>query len=646
MTRLAALVLLAAITPAAVADPPKVPPPELDPQVQEAVRVLREGTPAEQLRAVRTLKGLGPRAASVIPTLVTVAHQPRIDRDVFNEVVNAVAALGEPGNPDIIRLCLASEYYGGRRGRSGKASVAAPFTDYIARHAADTFPVVTDLLTDPDLVTRRRAAVTLALLSAPREGGKPSVFAGLPAAVGERTVRGLREALEQPDLPTRAWAAAALTDADPASLPRTVPAVLAATWQHTDAPELTQSLVRAGGPAARVVIDYLDDPNPDRRRSAVHVLIGFGDVALPALADGLRHPNPRVRDGVVQAVRDGGNVPRLRSGLMARLTDPDSRVRLRAADALTTDEPAKAGPAVPVLTEFLFDRDRIVRVDALTGLIRLGPAARPAVTALLRRIGTGDPDTRFLAAEALAGADRSTWRAYVPVFVAALKNADSPYRLRAIRGLETAGRAATPVVPALRERFADPELLLRVTAAEAVARLDPAAVPDVVRCLAAILSDPGEEGPQSRRSRRAAMRALDRIGPPAREAVPALLELVYRDPNSGMAPEAAVIAVRLDPDHAREAYDLFRVHLSPGHPDPDDDWLSRLSDLKGLAKPLVPDLIAALGSKNATQREVAMETLAMLGPDAKAALPALRELAKGTQNAKSAAEAIRTIEKK
>jgi HEAT repeat protein len=646
MTRqIAALVALAAVAPAAVAQP-KAPSSEFDPDVAAAVQVLKGGMPPEQLKAVRTLMELGPRAASAIPALLAATHQPGVDHAFFVAVVDAVAALGEPANPDVVRLCLATEYYGGRTGRGGRASAAPPSTDHIARHAAETLPVVADLLMDPDASTRRRASITLALLTSSNQDGKPSVFSGVPTAVRDHIVRRLGEALELPDVSTRAWAASALTDADPTSLPRTVPAILTATWGHADVGQVTRSLIHAGEPAARLVIDYLDEPKPDNRRIIANVLSVFGDVALPAFADGLRHPSPRVRASVIQAVRDSNRVPKLRAGLVARLSDPDEVVRALAADALTTVEPEKAGPAVPVLADLVFSRNIEVRTEALAGLARLGPVARPAVPSLLRRVQTGDAVTRFLTAEALAATDRSTWRTYVPVFVTTVKAEGSPYRARAIRDLGAAGSKATAALPALRDCFTGANFNLRVAAAEAVVRIEPKEIPDAVQCLADVLKDPGEGGNRRWTAWRSAMRALDAIGPQAREGVPALLDLVHRESDSGLAGQAAVVAIRIDAERAREAYDLFRVHLSPGHPDPDDLWLSRVLDLKALAKPLIPDLITALGSRHASQREAALDALAMLGPDAKEALPALRELTKSGKDAKHAAEVVRAIEKK
>jgi HEAT repeat protein len=668
MNRLAALAAVAVLASAAFAETPS------DPRVAQAVRQLREGSDDDQLKAIRTIRDLGPDGAPAvaaltealkdgaparrteivkvlaalgpaakesIPTLVAIAYEPRVDHVLFAEAVNAVAALGDAGNREIVTLCLFHENHG----RGGKY-ISTSFPDYLAKHAPATLPVMADLLTDPNRLTRQRAAISLANLFAPPAENKTAVRPQISAATRDRVVPALRAALDDPDLRTRSWAAAALLDADPSAVDVAVPALLTAARKGETTHHEVASLLRSGAAGARVVVDYLDEPNPSAQRTFAGYLAQFGEPSLPVLADGLRHPSPRVRAGVIQAIRDSGRVARLRSGVTARLADQDEKVRVRAAAALTTVEPNRAGAAVPVLAELVFSRDRDVRAEALAALEGLGAVARPAVPALLRRLRSGNFDTRLATAEALQSADRSAWRTYVPVFVAALKSDQGSHRTRALHRLRDTGPDARAALPAVRPFFTDDDPMVRVLAAEAAFRIDPATATEAVACLTGVLNDYPAGARRNYRHWRNVIRVLETMGPAAKPAVPALVEAIRLDPEAGYAPEAGVLAIRLDPDHAGDVYDLFRNELNPGNPNPDDEWLDRLPKLGKLAKPLVPDLIAALGSKHDEQVAFAIETLIVLGRDAKDAVPALRELAKGKKEPERVAKAIAAIEKR
>src|SRR5207249_4073177 len=149
----------------------------------------------------------------------------------------------------------------------------------------------------------------------------------------------------------------------------------------------------------------------------------------------------------------------------------------------------RAGAAVSVLAELVFSHDRDVRVEALTALERLGPVARPAVPTLLRRIRSGDLDTRLSAAEALKSADRTAWRSFVPVFVAALKSENARHRNRALNRLRDTGPDARAALPFVRPFFTADDPMVRVQAAEAAFRIAPDTVNEAVACLTGILKD-------------------------------------------------------------------------------------------------------------------------------------------------------------
>jgi HEAT repeats len=200
--------------------------------LKEHVRALEAGTEADQLRAVAAIKALGPRAfgatpaltaafrdssprvrneiadtlatygptaKAAIPLLVEAIRPPRPDSGTVYHLSMAIAALGDPGNRDMVRAYLGALYNGGRR-------AGCPVGDLIDRYPAGVTPAMTDYLADPIGIIRARAAQVLAHVARPPEPGKPSKLEGLPADVRRRVASALCTAIEDPDPRVRSWA--------------------------------------------------------------------------------------------------------------------------------------------------------------------------------------------------------------------------------------------------------------------------------------------------------------------------------------------------------------------------------------------------------------------------------------------------------
>jgi HEAT repeat protein len=95
---------------------------------------------------------------------------------------------------------------------------------------------------------------------------------------------------------------------------------------------------------------------------------------------------------------------------------------------------------------------------------------------------------------------------------------------------EALGRIGPAAVPELAQSLSDPNPVIRIRAAEVLARIGPAAK-DAVPALTRALDDREAE------VRKAAARALGEIGPEAKEAVPHLIEAL-REPGR-IPPEGA-----------------------------------------------------------------------------------------------------------
>jgi HEAT repeat protein len=642
--------------------------------LKEHVRALEAGTEADQLRAVAAIKALGrsafpaapaltaafrdssprvrneiantlatygPAAKAAIPTLVEALRPPRPDSWTVYRLSMAIAALGDPGNREMVRAYLG--------GISEGRKVSCPVGELIDRYPAAVTPAVTECLADPLAIIRARAAQTLAHASRPPEPGKPSKLDGVPADVRRQAAAALRIAIEDPDPTVRSWGVTALINADPAALPAAFRVWVTLIRQGTGHSAMQDALQRRGPAAARLLIDYLDDPNPNVRGMLVQSLARIGDRSAGVLAAGLRHPNPVVRTGVLEALDENpARVAEMRVAVHARLADDDARVRLAAARVLVHADPSRARAAVPVLADAAFSRDRAVRLEALQPLAALGPVARSALPDLLRRVRSGDLETRFYTAKVLDAADHSTWPTFVPVFAEVARDGSPSERRTAAQRLGATGPDAATALPALRRMLTSDELQMnRLTAAEAIGRIAPDDAADAVGVLVDALGDPTEDNPKRDRFRRAAFRGLREIGPPAKAAGPALLEMMRAALDAELRAEAAVTIIAIEPDSAKPAYDAFRAHLRlSGSNSDDDDWLGWLPALGKAAKPLLPDLITALKGKFDSRVLVILEVLAILGPDAKDALPVLRDREWTGSEATRVREVIRAIEGK
>jgi len=203
-------------------------------------------------------------------------------------------------------------------------------------------------------------------------------------------------------------------------------------------------------------------------------------------------------------------------------TKVHTSVRRTCPVALGNLGPA-AGPAVPALLELLEDKDATVRVNAAVALWKINRHER-AIAALAEMIRSGPTPAAYRATGALGrlGAEPDT---VAPPLVEAFHHADRDVRRSASRALGQLGPAA---IGALKRPLADPDPEVRRSAVEALGWIGPKAVPDLIAALK-------NEAPEARR---AAARALGRLGGAAKAAEAALIETV-NDRNRDVRQAAA-----------------------------------------------------------------------------------------------------------
>jgi HEAT repeat protein len=140
-----------------------------------------------------------------------------------------------------------------------------------------------------------------------------------------------------------------------------------------------------------------------------------------------------------------------------------------------SDSLVRGGPdALPVLAELLASPNPWSRRVAVEQLTRLGPAARPALPALVRALG--DDEMLWSAFMAIQGIGGAALEEAVPALTESLRSPN--YRRRAVAAgcLQDIGPPARPAVPALLRLLADKYEDVRIAARGAVRSIDSAAL--------------------------------------------------------------------------------------------------------------------------------------------------------------------------
>ncbi len=399
--------------------------------------------------------------------------------------------------------------------------------------------------------------------------------------------------------------------------------------------------------AAPALIKALDDGNGNVRRTAAEALIKIpseADMIIPALVGALKHGDytfqvalrkmgaPAV-PALVEALKDerwvarkgaanvlgmlGRRATESAPALLEALKDERREVRAAAARALGGIG-APPDEAVPALVHALEDEFPSVRRRAAEALGKLGTPSRPAAPALIRASKDKHADVRGIAVWALGSICPKASDA-VSAFIHALSDKDANVRIAAARALARSGPAAKQAAGKLIEALRDSNRSVRFLALAALGRVsgDPKgtmqASPALIRAL--ILALKNEEG----NMRSSVARALGKIEPGAKEAIPALTEAL-KDQYGPVRTRAAESLVKLGlPDRGLD-FLIAELHdESGGH----RAWAARLLGKAGAAaKGAIPALTEALKDEQEQVRRAAAETLVKLGLPVRA-LPVL-----------------------
>jgi HEAT repeat protein len=261
---------------------------------------------------------------------------------------------------------------------------------------------------------------------------------------------------------------------------------------NDEAPALTHALV---------------DPDAEVRFLATRALADMTiprDVFLPPTTRTLNHASELAAEVPSASVRPSNFIPTSASAkdqeellstvqaLAAQLSHADVEVRRAALEILETLGP-DAAPATVELVGALRDRDKFVRWSAARTLGRIGPAEEEAVASALAQLLTdADLDVRLAAMTALEHLGPVAQVA-APDICRTVRSTDAELRLAAIRALAVIGGSdAQAAIPDISAAVADADARVRQAAIQVLGRLGPAAR-DAVPALRQALQDASPE---------------------------------------------------------------------------------------------------------------------------------------------------------
>jgi HEAT repeat protein len=491
-------------------------------------------------------------------------------------------------------------------------------------------------------------------------------------------VPALTKALKSDDPLVRGHAAHALQSIGPAS--QSAVPTLAAMINDKDKHVRRAALVAIIGirPEPKVLVPVLrqalehTDMDPSLTVPALNALGEAGDLGMQALIDELQ--NEKARYWAVIALAGTGSKAKGAVPEIAKLIgEKDPELRMQSLIALG-EIGADSKAALPAIVKSLGDEQPSVRYGATFALGRIAVPNNEATAQLKKQLDSPDPFLKLISAWSLARTnpnDKTIVDQAVKLLVESLKAEDKHVRAAAARGLFELNLPREQVAPVFAELLADKDPVVQANVAEALATLGEKAIPRIIKAL------------ESDDSEAMAVAVIRRLGPKAKDAVPALaLELNdssgdYRrevcfaiaavGPDAKAAVPALIKALEDAEPQVRHSATYALGKIGPGAMDAvpslqksmagEDPFLKIASvwalvhiqpkDLK-LQVLAVPLLAKALDESDRERVKVEVaNTLGEIGPAAKPAIPALEKAAKDPSPAVSAAatEALKKVRK-
>ncbi len=367
--------------------------------------------------------------------------------------------------------------------------------------------------------------------------------------------------------------------------------------------------------AIRVLTEGLKSPQAHVSSEATRGLAAVGAAATSPILDVFRNGSPTERINATEALaalglsaRDAGPT------LLSALQDADGSLKRHIIRALPSIG-ANPAIAIPQLQQLLQGKSRELRLSAVAALGEYGEQAAPAAAGLARLLADDDLLVQRDAAAALGKLGPQAASA-VPQLIAALRDGAGAVTIEAAQALTSIGQ---PAVQPLTGLLQNPDY--RNLAAAVLGDIGPPAV-DAVPAILEMLDAPDTE------TRRAALLALAGIGPAARPAAAERLVQLLREPNGNVRAGAAYALARMEAQQA--VPDLLKL---VGQTDDDREKLAAawalvmLQPSANISEKAVPILMDGLDDNWALVRKECVIALGALDERAQPAAKRLLSLA-------------------
>lgn len=397
---------------------------------------------------------------------------------------------------------------------------------------------------------------------------------------------------------------------------------------HSAVPQLTKLL------SARSI---------EARRAGIEALSKMDRAAAPATAAMIRtlgDADSGVRAAAAAALGNLGKLARdAQPALRRAARDQNPLVRVRAAEALWHVDHQDAQGLFVLATELYCD-DPMIQTECLESLRKIGKPARlaaPAVIAALRHtdvparkaeidllgglLGRSPTSVATEAAACLSvlladAVNDETAQAAVSALAKLLRSQAVSDHRQAASALESIGAAAASVKSAVESALNDPDVRVRIYAAQAFFKIGGPA-----QRVLAVLDAEMKNRQIDRFDRWAAARALGEMGAAAETAVPTLVAALA-DPSHVVREAAANALFALGPT-ARRAADALHKALQDEKPEVRSAAAAALWRIDGRRDLALPLLLAGLKHEDYTVRYETAAHLEKLGRVAADAAPRL-----------------------